>query len=593
MAGAARGFPWSGRIPASVVAVNRRATVISPARRHLLQPIRDLLDALNASTTFEQASTAVLRPMLAHAETALAASPFAADGRIVRAMVHLRPDGGYTGLVVLEPGATEATAPDLLPSTTTWESIRRDRQATAVDVLLRDHGSSATIHRLLDRDATHLYAVPLRGPRGRILGMVSIEAHCPLATGLPFVWDGIAPTLQLLADIAGPVLVALPSAPREVTWDDPLLPVVGAAMRPMVSLLEVFASQDETILISGATGTGKSRLARWIHSRSARAEAPIEIVDLNTIPPDMQMAELFGWRRGAFTGAVANQEGSVARAAGGTLFIDEIDKFSLSAQAGLLQLLETRHFRVLGDSGRARYADLRFVVGTNADLAAAVADGRFREDLYYRINVLPVRLPPLSARQDEIGPWGRFMLSRRHEEAGKHGPATLSVDAELALAAEPWPGNLRQLDNVIRRSYAMALLQQGATSDSVTVDVAHVGRALGFEGGRLTPVPPGAPSDTTVLGTLAAAAAAFVAETERRSHAGEPPLDLAHLAAIRALVLAHAVEAHGDLREVFLLFGKDKLVQSRNHTKEYRRDRARLEALCDELGVSPPPNPVK
>ena len=174
----------------------------------------------------------------------------------------------------------------------------------------------------------------------------------------------------------------------------------------------------------GPTGAGKSRLARWCHSRSQRKERPFEAVDLMTIPEDMQMAELFGWKRGAFTGAVSDHAGCIARAEGGTLFIDEIDKLSLKSQAGLLSFLETRDYRRLGDPASAQKADVRLIIGTNADLKKSVEAGEFREDLYYRINVLPVHLPPLADRADEIPAWGRLWRSEGMRRRGSRARLT-------------------------------------------------------------------------------------------------------------------------------------------------------------------------
>ncbi len=165
----------------------------------------------------------------------------------------------------------------------------------------------------------------------------------------------------------------------------------------MVSLLRTFSEQEETILLSGATGVGKSRLARWCHCHSGRRAGPFETLNLLSVPGELQLAELFGWRRGAFTGAVKDSPGSLARAQGGTLFIDEIDKLSLGAQGAMLQVLEDRTYRSLGD-GATHHADVRFVVGTNGDLQAMVREGRFRPDLFFRINVLPIAVPPPLAR---------------------------------------------------------------------------------------------------------------------------------------------------------------------------------------------------
>src|SRR5262249_7450564 len=151
--------------------------------------------------------------------------------------------------------------------------------------------------------------------------------------------------------------------------------------------------------------------------------------------------ELFGWRKGAFTGALKDNPGALGRAEGGTLFIDEVDKLSLRAQTGLLHVLEERMYRPLGDPGSERPANVRFIAGTNANLSQAVKEGRLREDLYYRINVLPVQLPPLAERRDEVAAWAIFMARRRHEESYAGGQAELSQGAIAVLIAEPWPGN--------------------------------------------------------------------------------------------------------------------------------------------------------
>src|SRR5262249_2358515 len=158
---------------------------------------------------------------------------------------------------------------------------------------------------------------------------------------------------------------------------------------------------------------GKSRLARWCHAQSPRSSRPFETVRLLSVPEELQMAELMGWRRGAFTGAVRDTPGALARAAKGTLFIDAIDKPRPKAPAGVLGLRETRRYRPLGDNAGEQRADVRFIVSTNVDLHAAVRAGRFREDLYYRINVLPVRLPSLEERLDELPAWVEYMLLRR------------------------------------------------------------------------------------------------------------------------------------------------------------------------------------
>lgn len=227
---------------------------------------------------------------------------------------------------------------------------------------------SDSMHRLTSRDVTHLLAVPIRSLRGAVDGMATVEAECPTAVGQDFLFPALAETMQILADLASPYLASLPLRPAAAGPRDDLLPVTGSIMAGLVEMLRVFAQQEETLLLGGPTGAGKSRLARWCHARSPRRDRPFEVVDLVTIPEELQMAELCGWRKGAFTGAVRDTPGAVARAAKGTLFIDEIDKLSLKAQAGLLHLLESRTYRALGDTGRDQSADVRFIIGSNADL---------------------------------------------------------------------------------------------------------------------------------------------------------------------------------------------------------------------------------
>ncbi len=573
---------------------------------------RELVNELMAAATFEHAAQIALGRVLAVAGGALARSRYAEDGVITRAMLHLRPAGGYSGLVVLERGGelTEGGDEDtLFPSATAWRQIEASRAAVSLDVrlgLLTPLGGQAvaaprregarvsreTVNRLLSRSTSHLHAVPLRGPGGRLFGMLSVEANCLEAMGEDFIWAACHDDLQLVADLASPALTGLPRAPRPVLRDDPLLPVAGARMRGLVRLLEVFAGQRETLLISGPTGAGKSRLARWCHARSGR-RGSFHLVDLLTVPEDMQPGELFGWKKGAFTGAIQDRAGAVASAEGGTLFLDEIDKLSLKAQAGLLQLLETRQYRVLGDPGPPREADVRFVVGTNVDLRSAVAEGRFREDLYYRINVLPVQLPGLDERADEVPAWAAFMVSRHHAEVcggasgggSGEGGAALSADAAMALADQPWPGNLRQLDNVVRRAYAMALVDGEGGAGEFVVALRHVERALSFElpTGSATPSK-ATPSKATPTGgglaaSLRAAAAAFLDAFE-----ADPSLGLDHAAAFPGFVLAEAAARRGDLKEVYLAFGREKAVQSRNYRRDFQRELGRVAALYQALG---------
>ncbi len=556
-----------------------------------------LIAALRAASSFQEAATLVLRRMLEVCDAALTPAERAGKGRILRGMVHLRPSGGYRGLVVIEHGAERPAAASgldesLVPSTTAWRWIEAQRAPVAIDVSLgvatvmdargdrspevragkgdaRLEGQESRV-RLLGRDATHLYALPFGARAGGLDGMISIEATCRGAMGAAFIWPRCGAELSLLADLAAPYFAALPVQVEPSAEVDPLLPVVGRATAGIVRLLRVFARQDETILLSGPTGSGKSRLARFCHERSLRQRGPFVVVDLLAVPEETQMGELFGWKKGAFTGAQADHRGSVARAETGTLFLDEIDKLSMKAQAGLLQLLEDRRYRALGDESE-RVADLRFLVGTNVDLEAAVRAGRFREDLYYRVNVLPVRLPALGERVDEIPRWAEHMADRRGREGGVTS-TRLAVDAGLSLAARAWPGNLRQLDNVIRRAFVIALAERGEDRGALLIEARHVDEALAFDRSGA--------GEEGLFPLLQRAATAFAAAVE--TGGGRVDLDLAD--AFRGLVLAGMVRRTGSRDEAFRRLGKAGLLKNRNHHKALKREIARVIALAGALG---------
>lgn len=251
----------------------------------------------------------------------------------------------------------------------------------------------------------------------------------------------------------------------DVQLTDTHLPVIGNRMNSLLPIIKIFSKQTETLLLQGPTGSGKSRLALWCHHQSLRKSLPFEVVDLSTVPDGMKLAKLFGWKKGAFTGAYQSSRGALGRAIGGTIFIDEIDKLSLESQSGLLQLLETGCYSPLGDDSAIKNTNVRIIIGTNADLIDLVNKGLFREDLYYRINILPISIPALDERLDEIIPWSEYMLQKCHDQNTdlqglSKGKLELSNNAkERLLQRKCWPGNLRQLDNIIRRTYAIHLSQ--------------------------------------------------------------------------------------------------------------------------------------
>ncbi|HEX8705403.1 MAG TPA: sigma 54-interacting transcriptional regulator [Myxococcaceae bacterium] len=567
-----------------------------------------LVEALSSTQYFEEAASAVLRHMLRQVEEGLLASPWARRGRILRGSVYVRPDDSYRRMWGLEAARAAQASPEvsLLASTTAWRSVVRHRCAVSIDVnmgtLVPHHAAADPVEaarlssrqsefdgnesrqRFLGRNASHVHVLPLRVPGGSIDGMVFLEADCMAAVGQEFIWREHTGLLQVMADIAAPYLCGLPPQPVEAMAVDDFLPVVGSAMAGLVPILRVFAQQEETILLTGPTGAGKSRLARWCHEQSKRKVGHFEALDLMTIPEDLQMAELFGWRKGAFTGAVRDNPGCVARAEGGTLFIDEVDKLSLKAQAGLLHVLEERMYRTLGEGSGDRHANVRFVVGTNADLREAVRAGRFREDLYYRINVLPVRVPPLDERKDEIPLWAHYMLNRRHRETHPQGQGRMTPEAQRVLAGAPWPGNLRQLDNIIRRAYTLSIVESGGVLQDAVLSVEHVKRALGYEEESKRVKVAEADGTRKLAEVLCEAAEQLVAEVRRRG----APLDLDLTEAFRGFVLGTAVQRVGR-DEAFLLLGRENLVKNRNHQKALRRELEKVDLLLRALGQDASP----
>jgi transcriptional regulator with AAA-type ATPase domain len=553
--------------------------------------ILEIMKALREAKYFEDAAQIVLEEMLEHAKTALEKSAQGRRGRILRGMVHLRPGDCYRRLFVREDAKTP-NGPTMthVPSASAWRWIAQYDNPVSIDVgigrvaiaegqssrVVSEAGFSGkeSMQRLTSRDVSHLYAVPLRALRGNVEGMATVETDCPGAIGSDGLLLDIAEPFQMLADMASPHLVSLPMGNTTTLATDELLPIIGPTMAPLIEMLRVFARQEETLLIGGPTGAGKSRIARWCHSQSPRRRGPFEVLDLLTIPEELQMAELFGWRKGAFTGATRDTNGCVSRAMRGTLFIDEIDKLSLKAQAGLLHLLEARTYRPLGDSGAEKVADVRFMAGSNADLHALVKQGKFREDLYYRINVLPVKIPPLDERRDEIAQWAHFMALRRHRESIPSGEVTIAPASEKLLLERPWPGNLRQLDNVVRRAYVLALVSQGDAATNVTLTEAHFSRALGYEQGA---------ARRSVIDSLRQAAISYIEEAERLYERGQG-LDLDHCDAFRGVVLGTAIERHGDRASALRLLGRAQYVQNRNHSKLLKRELERVDLLCKAVG---------
>jgi two-component system response regulator HydG len=233
---------------------------------------------------------------------------------------------------------------------------------------------------------------------------------------------------------------------REIIGNSP-------ALRQVLEVAAQAAPSVATVLILGESGTGKELLARYVHTKSQRASGPFVGVNCAAIPESILEAELFGHERGAFTGAVAKREGRFAQAKGGTLFLDEIGELSASVQVKLLRVLQEGEYEPVG--GRTQRADVRIVAATNRDLSAEVAAGRFREDLYYRLNVIAITAPPLRSRPGDVPLLVEHFVKVFGQRNNK-GPFTVSPAAIEKLAHYAWPGNVRELENTLERAVVLS-----------------------------------------------------------------------------------------------------------------------------------------
>jgi DNA-binding NtrC family response regulator len=255
------------------------------------------------------------------------------------------------------------------------------------------------------------------------------------------------------------------------------------AMERVFRLIENLEQSDATVLLTGESGTGKEVLARALHAHSARRSGPFVAVNCGALPGELLESELFGHVRGAFTGAVRERAGRFEVAAGGTLFLDEVADLPVQLQVKLLRVLQERTFERVGES-QSRHSDARIIAATNVELRRAVQEGRFREDLFYRLRVVPIELPPLRERREDIEPLATYLLAR---VAARQGRALrFSPDALRALLDYGWPGNVRELENALEYAVAVCkgqtilpedlpaeLQQEGALASSVdlpTVD---------------------------------------------------------------------------------------------------------------------------
>jgi DNA-binding NtrC family response regulator len=305
--------------------------------------------------------------------------------------------------------------------------------------------------------------------------------------------------------------------------DLPIFIAESSAMRAVRQTVDRIAPSDAAVLITGEHGTGKEVVALWLHARSGRAHRPLVTMNAGGLSEGVAESELFGHVKGAFTDARADRLGCFELADEGTLFLDEIANMPVVLQAKLLRVLQTGEFRRVGSS-RVQHVDVRLISATNADLQPEIAGGRFREDLLYRINTVPIHLPPLRERPEDIAPLAAHFLAHYATRYGKP-PGALTPEAVRALQAHPWPGNVRELAHAIERAVLMAEGPQLGAGD------------LGLLGG---PAPAG--EDVATM-TLDQAERRFIQQVLAR-HAGDVRRAAAQLGLSRS-ALYRRLQHHG------------------------------------------------
>jgi DNA-binding NtrC family response regulator len=303
----------------------------------------------------------------------------------------------------------------------------------------------------------------------------------------------------------------------------------SASMQAVYRLVDAVSQNKSTVLLSGESGTGKELVARTIHQRGVLREAPFVAINCAGLSETLLDSQLFGHRRGAFTGAVADHDGVFRAATGGTLLLDEVAEIPLGLQAKFLRAIQEREVTPLGSS-RPVPVDVRLIAATNSDLDVEVRDGRFRADLFYRLNVVHIELPPLRARRDDIPALVDHFFAR-YSEQYEVAPKRLAPDALEALVTFDWPGNIRQLQNAIERAFALS------AADVVTL----ADLPPGIRGGR--PEPVAAPESTATLRTLAEAERDLIEAAMRK--AGGNKNEAARLLGIDRQRLYRKIEKYG------------------------------------------------
>jgi Nif-specific regulatory protein len=358
-------------------------------------------------------------------------------------------------------------------------SVLRSGRAELVSDVAADARFYPAVDEEMGVHTRDLLCAPLRTHQG-VIGVIGVRNKRAGA----FTNDD----LEFLDALAGSIAIAIENARlyehvrrseerlkaevavlrREKVRQDRFAEIIGnsPAMQRVFSLIENAIPTPISVLLEGETGAGKELIARAIHSRGPRKDGPFVAVNCGALPESLLESELFGFRRGAFTGAMADKIGLFEAADAGTLFLDEIGEMSLSTQVSLLRVLQEAEIRRIGET-RSRKIDVRLICASNRDLVLEVRERRFREDLYYRISVFPIRIPPLRERREDIPLLVARLLEQSSKRLGKpvHG---ISREALAKLVAYSWPGNVRELQNEIERAVALVPAGNEVTPDQLS-----------------------------------------------------------------------------------------------------------------------------
>ncbi|MFN7176309.1 MAG: nitrogen regulation protein NR(I) [Thermaurantiacus sp.] len=342
-------------------------------------------------------------------------------------------------------------------------NVRTTDTAAGLWKLVEEGVGDVIVTDVLLPDGNGLDLLPLVSARRPDVPVIVMSAQNTLATAVRATEQGAFDYLpkpfdleELNRTVASALAGTRQRAPRaDDTPQVEPLPMIGrsVAMQEVYRTIARVVPTDLTVMVLGESGTGKELVARALHDLGPRRTGPFVAINMAAIPRELIETELFGHERGAFTGAAARATGRFEQAQGGTLFLDEIGDMPADAQTRLLRVLQTGEFTAVG-SARVQRADVRIIAATHKDLRRLIESGQFREDLYYRLNVVPVRLPPLRARTGDIAELASHFLGRAAAEGlpRRH----LAPDAIAWLEAQPWPGNVRELENAMRRVAALA-----------------------------------------------------------------------------------------------------------------------------------------